>query len=312
VLVTILNFKSTSMNTIYSIIFFSGILIFYSCEKTITIKQQSYQSKLSIQGLITPNQIPAIYINKTVPYFDPKLNTRELTVDNAVAILNDGTTNYTLQFDSSFDYLYCRYNYFYKGTQNIQSNKTYTLTVNYNGNLYTAQATTYQSIVSITSITYTQHFTDLYGDHEGIIIKYTDKPGEENYYRYEMGRIIDSSVLTAGGAGSGIKSKCLGAQDYYIKDLGRTVYSDKNVDGLALSFVVEPAYTHQKNDTGYIRLQSVDKNIFNFYDNLDKQKLAEYNPFVEPVFVAPGQFKNAIGVFGAYAVSDSVLFVYPE
>ncbi|MEO6406376.1 MAG: hypothetical protein ABIY51_00165 [Ferruginibacter sp.] len=56
----------------------------------------------------------------------------------------------------------------------------------------------------------------------------------------------------------------------------------------------------------------VDKNIFNFYDNLDRQKLAQFNPFVEPVFIIPGQFKDAIGVFGAYAVSDSVLFVYPE
>ncbi len=43
-----------------------------------------------------------------------------------------------------------------------------------------------------------------------------------------------------------------------------------------------------------------------------RQKLAQYNPFVEPVFIIPGQFKDAIGVFGAYAVSDSVLFVYPE
>jgi len=59
-------------------------------------------------------------------------------------------------------------------------------------------------------------------------------------------------------------------------------------------------------------LQSVDKNIFTFYDNLDKQKLGQFNPFVEPVFVVPEQVNNAIGVFGAYAVSESVLFVYPE
>jgi len=60
-------------------------------------------------------------------------------------------------------------------------------------------------------------------------------------------------------------------------------------------------------------LQTVDKNVFNFYDNLDRQKLAQYNPFVEPVFIVPGQFEGkAIGVFGAYAVSDSALFVYPE
>ena len=97
-----------------------------------------------------------------------------------------------------------------------------------------------------------------------------------------------------------------------MKEVGRTIYSDKNLDGKALTFTFEPNYSHKKDDNAYIRLQSVDKNIFNFYDNLDRQKLAQYNPFVEPVFIIPGQFKNAIGVFGAYAASDSVLFVYPE
>ncbi|MEO6456271.1 MAG: DUF4249 family protein [Ginsengibacter sp.] len=297
------------MKAIFSISIFLCVIILCSCEKIVTIKQQQYQSKLSIQGLITPGQKPAIYINRTVPYFDPKINTRALTVDNATVVLNDGTNNYSFQFDSSYDYFYCRYDYFYKGAQNIQANKTYTLTVNYNGNIYTAVAVTNQSVVPITSTGYTPDFTDLYGGHEGVIIKYTDKPGEENFYRYEMGRIIDTSVLTAG---AGIKSNCLGDQTYYIKEIGRTIYPDKNVDGLALSFEFEPAYTHQKDDTAYIHLQSVDKNIFNFYNNLDEQKLAQYNPFVEPVFIAPGQFKDAIGVFGAYAVSDSVLFIYPE
>ena len=77
-------------------------------------------------------------------------------------------------------------------------------------------------------------------------------------------------------------------------------------------FTLLPITILTLSDSDYIRLQSVNKNIFNFYDNLDRQKLAQYNPFVEPVFIMPGQFKNAIGVFGAYVVSDSVLFVYPE
>ena len=272
------------------------------------MKQQAYQSKVSIQGLITPNQTPQIYINRTVPYFDPKVNTRELTVDNAAVTLNDGTSTYTLNFDSSYNYHYCRYDYFYTNPQNIVANKTYTLRVDFNGNSYSAQATTNQSIVQITSISYVQTFKDLYGEHEGIVVSYTDKPGEENFYRYEMGRMIDSSVKSVDAA----KSSCTFGQKYYVKEIGRTVYADKNVDGQALTFTFEPNYSHKKDDTAYIKLESVDKNIFNFYDNLDRQKLAQYNPFVEPVFIIPGQFKDAIGVFGAYAVSDSIAFVYTE
>lgn len=296
------------MKNISIILFALTVFILISCEKTISVKQLSYPSKLSIEGLITPNQTPRIYINRTVPYFDPKVNTRELTVDNAAVTLNDGTSTYTLNFDSSYNNHYCRYDYFYTNPQNIQANKTYTLNIGFNGISYSAQASTNKSIVAITSISYVQTFKDLYGEHEGVIVGYTDKPGEENFYRYEMGRMIDSSVKSVDAA----KSSCTFGQKYYVKEIGRTVYTDKNVDGQALTFTFEPNYSHKKGDSSYIRLQSVDKNIFNFYDNLDRQKLAQYNPFVEPVFIIPGQFKDAIGVFGAYAVSDSMLFVYPE
>ena len=284
-------------------------IIFISCEKTITIKQQPYISKLSIQGLITPNTKPQIFLNRTVAYFDPKVNTRDLTVDNATVTLNDGSLTFVLRFDSIFNTHYCRYDYFYSNSNNIQTNKTYTLNIIFNGAAYTAFATTNQLKVTPTNITYIPTFTDLYGEHEGVVVRYTDIPNEENYYRYQMGRIIDTSVQNASNK---LKSICAGNKKYYITEIGRTIYSDKNVDGQAVSFVFEPAYTHKTNDTAYIKLQTVDKNIFNFYDNLDKQKLAQYNPFVEPVFITQGQFKNAIGVFGAYAVSDSVLFIYPE
>ena len=297
------------MKYLFTILLLAGATVFSSCEKTITIKQQPYQSKLLIQGLITPNQKPQIYFNRTVPYFDPKVNTRELTVDNAVVTLNDGATVYSLSFDSIYNFHYCQYDYFYSNSQPIQSNKTYTLIVVYNGVTYTASATTNQAKVPVTSTAYTPLFKDLYGEHEGVIVGYTDKPGEGDYYRYEMGRFIDSSVKNQ----IGIKSSCTFGQKYYINEIGRTIYPDKNVDGLSLTFVFEPTYSHKRNDSAYIRLQTVDKNIYNFYDNLDKQKLAQYNPFVEPVFIIPGQFGDkAIGVFGAYAISDPVLFIYPE
>ena len=285
------------------------IIILASCEKTITIRQLPYVSKLSIQGLITPTQKPQIYLNRTVPYFDPKVNTRELTVDNAVVSLNDGTTVYFLSFDSTYNFHYCRYDYFYSNSQPIQSNKAYTLTVVYNGVTYSASATTNQTKVAVTSTAYTPIFKDLYGDHEGVIVGSTDKPGVGDYYRYEMSRMIDSSVRSV----DAIKSSCTFGQKYAVKEIGRTIYPDKDVDGLALTFVFEPNYSHKRNDSAYIRLQTVDKNIYNFYDNLDKQKLAQYNPFVEPVFIIPGQFGDkAIGVFGAYTISDPVLFIYPE
>ncbi|MEO7446176.1 MAG: hypothetical protein ABIT96_11790, partial [Ferruginibacter sp.] len=41
-----------------------------SCEKTITISQPDYQSKVSLQSMLEPDSFPIVYFNKTVPYFD--------------------------------------------------------------------------------------------------------------------------------------------------------------------------------------------------------------------------------------------------
>jgi hypothetical protein len=291
----------------YFIVFMVSFWLF-SCEKTITIKQQPYKSKLSIQGLITPNKTPQIYLNRTLPYFDPKVNVRDLTVDDAIVSLSYDNTTLQLNFDSAYNFHYCRYDYFYDNPNTIRNNTTYTLNVSFKDKIYSAQATTNQSKIGITSTGFVHIFKDLYGEHEGVIVGYTDQPGEENYYRYEMKRMLDSSVKSV----DGVKSSCTFGQKYAMTEIGRTIYADKNVEGQALTFTFEPNYAHKKNDTAYLRLQSVDKNMYTFYNNLDKQKLAQYNPFVEPVFVLPGQFKDAIGVFGAYAVSDSVIFIYPE
>ena len=56
---------------------------------------------------------------------------------------------------------------------------------------------------------------------------------------------------------------------------------------------------------------SLDKNTAEFYDNLDRQMLAQFNPFVEPVFLK-SKIEGCVGVFGSAIPSDSVLFIYPE
>ena len=79
----------------------------------------------------------------------------------------------------------------------------------------------------------------------------------------------------------------------------------------AMQFVIEPAFKHIQDDTAFVFVQSMDKNSAEFYDNIDKQKLSQFNPFVEPVFLKT-KIEGCIGVFGSAVVSDSVLFIYPE
>ena len=288
---------------------FLVVIVLLSCEKTINIKPVPYQSKLSVQCLISPGEVPKVYFYRTVPYFDVKQLAADLFIRNAVIKLNSAASNISFVVDSSYNIVKCDYDFYYRGSQAIQTAMTYTLNIQYAGDMLLAIATTNQRKPRIDSIGYTANFQDVYGGHEGVIVHFSDIPGIGDYYRYKMGRTIPDSITDAHGN----LSACSIGSPHYIIETGRTVYTDKNTDGSDMSFVFEPAFLHSSGQVAYIQLQSVDKNIYDFYDQLDRQKLAQFNPFVEPVFLKAGQFgSKAIGVFGAYINSDSVRFVYPE
>jgi hypothetical protein len=64
-------------------------------------------------------------------------------------------------------------------------------------------------------------------------------------------------------------------------------------------------------DKGIIRIQTLDRNSATFFNLIDKQKLAQSNPFVEPAFLKT-QIEGCIGIFGSYNISKSIGFEYPE
>ncbi|MBI1782238.1 MAG: DUF4249 family protein [Sphingobacteriales bacterium] len=284
---------------------------FLSCEKVITITPPPYAGKVSIQSMLEPGSLPIVYFNKTVPYFDSKINFADLVIRNANINITTGSATDILKLDSVYDKVYCEYNYYYKGSKPVQLNKAYTLTITNNNDTYTASCSTGSiSGSAIDSTSYTANYKDLYGEHEGVIIYFKDVPAQVNYYRYEMDRFIDTATKKAEVK---IVSPCLGRDSVQVQELGRSVFSDVGQDGQQLKIVIEPAYSHNPGTKGYIRIQSIDKNAFNFFDQLDKQKLSQFNPFIEPVFLRDGQFgSRAIGYFSAMIKSNPVLFVYPE
>ena len=97
-----------------------------------------------------------------------------------------------------------------------------------------------------------------------------------------------------------------------MTEYGRSVYNDKNLQGQQIQLVIEPALEHLVNVEVAVRIQTIDQATYEFYNQLDGQKLAQYNPFVEPVFIKPGQFgKDAVGFFGSIVRSGSVTLIMP-
>ncbi len=286
------------------------VIILYSCEKNISVNAPPYTPKVSIQSMLQPDSVPVVYFSRTVPYFDAALNFSDLVIRNAQIKIESSAGTDSLKLDSVFDPVYCQYKYYYKGNIPIQPNITYTLNILSGADVYTASCTTNETKTVIDSTGYTYEFSDLYGGHEGVIVYFKDIPGETNYYRFEMKRYIDSADEFAGPK---IVASCIGKDSVLIDEPGRSVYNDEGQQGKEIKIVIEPAYTHSAGVAGIIYIQTIDKNAYNFFDELDRQKLAEFNPFVEPVFIQGGQFgSKAIGYFSSMVKSDSVLFVFPE
>jgi len=280
------------------------------CTKTITVEQQSYEEKMVLEGLLLPGTAPKIYLSSTVPFFTNDQTPSSLFVHGAQLSIEGPDGVDQLAEDSTYNRFYCRWEPFYAGQIVVQENAAYTMNLVRGNEHYEATATTDVQAVAIDSVSYVADFVDIYGGHEGVIVDFQDIPGEADQYRFEMTRILDKRHETVDDRE--YSSTCLAeGESIEVRDLGRFVYFDDRLDGAPIRFVVEPAHTHYKGDVAYLYIQSLDRNVAEFYDRLDRQREANVNPFIEPVFLS-SQIDGLIGVFGAINRSEPVEFVFPE
>ena len=265
-----------------------------------------------MEGMLYPGQKPKIFISTSHSFFSSDVSPQEVFARGAVAKITSGASVDVLVSDSTFNTFRCRWEPFYRGNIAAEYRKTYTLEVSYEGKTYTASTTINQSAVTIESIEYTPEFFDAYGGHDGVIVTINDHPGTQDFYRFQMNRIIDTSVHHAHVLDRFVNTCVSGpGEKFPVTDIGRIVFSDENADGKKNVMSIEVTYEYSQGDSGWIFMQSLDKNSAAFYKDLDDQLQAIYNPFVEPVFINT-KIPGAIGVFGSAVLSDSVLFIYPR
>jgi len=284
-----------------------------ACKKDITIHfPPGHLSQVFIEGMLYPGENPQIFISKSHSFFSSLVSPQQVFARGAVVKITSGITVDVLVPDSSYNKFRCRWEPYYRGNIPARYGETYTLEVSFEGKTYTASTTINQSAVTIDSIKYVEEFFDLHGGHDGVIITITDHPGTSDYYRFQMNRIIDTSVHHAHVL-DGFVNTCVSGPDekFPVKDIGRIVFTDEYADGQKIVMSIEVTYEYSKGDSGWVFVQSLDKNSAEFYKDLDDQLQAIYNPFVEPVFINT-KIPGAIGVFGSAVLSDSVLFIYPR
>ena len=290
-----------------------AVLLISACQKVININfPQNHESKIFIEGMLYPGKLPQIFISKSNSFFSAKVSPQQVFARGATVKITNGTTVDVLVVDSTFNKFRCRWEPFYRGNIAAVYGKNYTLEISFEGKTYTANTTINQKTVAIESVVYTPEFIDVFGAHDGVIITITDNPGRQDFYRYQMNQMIDTSRHHAHVLDKFINTCVSGPNEKFaVKDVGRIVFTDENADGQKIIMSIETAYEYKKNDTGWVFIQSLDKNSAEFYRDLDDQLQAIQNPFVEPVFINT-KIKDAIGVFGSAVLSDSVRFIYPR
>ena len=282
-----------------------------SCRKEVNIKPDaSYESQLFIESILFPGEEPRVYLRLSQPFFNAEVTPQEMFARGADVRLSDGTQSEQLRPDSTFDKFRCRWVPYYKGTAPAEYGKTYELSVTFQGKTYTAATTIDQAKVDLDEVEYTAEFFDVYGGHDGVILRFRDAPGENNFYRFQMDRFLDTSrhhahILEV------IVNDCTNGEKFWITDLGRTIFRDENNDGQPMELYAEVSFEYRQGDTAYIYLQSLDERSAAFYEDIDNQLQSILNPFVEPVFLK-STIEGTLGVFGSAVRSDTVLFIYPQ
>ncbi|NHZ84336.1 MAG: DUF4249 family protein [Planctomycetia bacterium] len=290
------------MNYIKILLFTIIVVLLTNCEKTITINLNTYETQLSVECILKPNETPQLSLSNTVAYFDTLVANQDIFVDNAIVTISNAQKVDTLKVMNIFNYYLCQDEYYYQGSIPIQQGDSYHLRIEHEGNLYEADAVMNVPAVQIDSVSFVNSFKDLFGEHEGVVVSFTDLPNQENYYRYQMNRMLNFSMDTLLTCANG---------PYSASEIGRSIFSDRNIDGAKLTIVIEPVYDHVEGDSALIFIQSLDSNAARFYDDLDRQKNSKVNPFIEPVFIR-SNIPGAFGIFASSNYSQPFEFVYPK
>jgi len=275
------------MKTIYMILFLFFILT--SCETDITFDLPPSPTYLVVDGSIEKGGFALVYLTKSASYFSSvdSLSIRKYIVSTAKVTVSDGVQSEILMLDVNYNFFPPQY---YRGTViKGEVGKTYYLTVESDGNTYTAQ-TTIAPCVNVDSLWFVPDASkhDTVGTLWGQL---SDPANEQNYYRF--------FTLRKG-------------KDKKFIPIYESVWSDVLFNGLKFIFPIyrgpevlsDPKVsdvTFNVGDTIILKSSTIDKNHFEFWKTAEQQMYMVNNPFATPTNDVTSNLQGgAIGVWGGY------------
>ena len=280
-------------------------LLSSSCEKNITLNLNNVNDVLVVDASIENNQPPQVVLTKSFSFFStisPQLLDSSF-VHNAIVTISNGTFTQQLK---EYEYpLGNGYNYYVytidssnlADTFNGAINTAYTLNINSAGQVYTASTTIPGFGERLDSLSW--KIPPFNTDSGKIILtgEFTDPPGLGNYSRY-FTQINNGPFLP-----------------------GRnSVFDDQVVDGTTYSYQVDPGVDRnstlpadsnyfKRGDTITVKLCSIDKATYTFWNTWEFAYQSIGNPFAQPNEVIGNISNGALGIFSGYAAAFKTIII---
>lgn len=252
----------------YKIHIFFFIICILSCKKVITVNLKNATPQIVIQGNITNEPGPyTITISKTVNYTNDNIFP---PVTGATVTIKDNTANITDVLTETSPGKYQT-----NTIQGVQEH-SYTLNVTAQGKQYTATSTMPKQI-PLDTITFLN--IAVFGTTTiNAVPNFQDPVGSSNYYRFEQ--ILNNRKL---------------------KQI--FTFDDRLSDGrhIAVQLFNDSAY-FKVNDTLLLEMQCIDKNMFNYFTQLDQ--ITNNNQPTIPANPTTNINGNALGYFSAHTTQQ--------
>lgn len=254
-------------------------LIFSSCTKIVDYDLDTIEEKTVIEGRIIKDSFALVRVTKTAKYLDNKSTP---IIPNAFIVISDNR--------GGLDTLEHVGNGYYKGDLLVgRTNRLYTLWVNAEGKEYVANTTIPEAVpFQITGYVYNNGETGFKDEGYYPTIS-TTLPVDSYYlfYYYKNGVLYREDP-----------------SDVFVTD---SKFIGTEIDGL------EGPYPYQINDVAKMNIYRINKEAYNFYNDLGAQLTSDGGFFSTPPSNTSTNFSNgAIGLFmGASLHSESITITVP-
>jgi len=279
------------MRTAFTPIALTALVILAACHPEPNLDVIPYEQKLVIDGAIEDQGYARIFLSYNASYFQQidSADLIDLVVGTAKVTVSDGTQSEILTLRRDDTYFPP---YIYESTElRGEVGKTYTLTVDLKGQRYTA-STTIPPPVKFTNM----WFEDLPNkDTLGYLFgSIADDPHNANYYRvFTERQHKDKKYIPI-----------------YLSAVSDQYFNGKNFTFSMLrgpeSFTdVDDDLYFKKGDTVMVKLCTMDRAHYDFWQTLERELYVVGNPFASSgnEILSNIDGKKALGVWGGYGVT---------